>query len=81
MKYLKKEVRSKHKLIDSSEAELLKKVVEVRHKIKPRGDGDALKLSFVQVTVHGKKFAALVDTRATHSFLSKKATKLKWEES
>lgn len=36
VKYLKKEVRSKHESIESSEVELLKKVVDVRRKIKPK---------------------------------------------
>ena len=65
----------KHKSMDSSEVELLKKVAEVICKMKPKEDGDALKLSFVQVTVCGKRFAALVDTGTTHSFLSRKAAK------
>jgi len=75
VKYLKRDVRLEHKLMDTSEAEFLRKVAEVRHKIKPTEGGNALKLSFVQVTVKGKRFAALVDTGATHSFLSKKAAK------
>jgi len=75
VKYLKKEVRSKHKSIDSSEVELLKKVANVRCKIKLKEDGDSLKFSFVQVIAYGKIFAFLVDMGATHSFLSKKAAK------
>jgi len=75
VKYLKKEVKLEHEPIDSSEAEFLKKVVDIRHKTKQTEGGNALKLSFVQVTVKGKRFAALVDTGATHSFLSKKAAK------
>ena len=75
VKYLRRNVKLEHKPIDTSEAELLKKVADVRHKIKPTEGGDALKLSFVQMTMKGKRFAALVDTRATHSFLSRKAAK------
>lgn len=75
LKYLKKKFRLKHKSKDSPEVELLKKVTEVRCKIKAREDGDALKMSFVQVTVHGKNFSALVDTGATHSFPSRKEPK------
>jgi len=75
VKYLRRNVKREHEPIDTSEAEFLKKVVEVRHKTKPTKGGDSLKLSFVQVTVKGRKFAALVDTGATHSFLSRKAAK------
>lgn len=64
-----------HKPEDTFEAKFLKKVADVRHKIKPTEGGDALKLSFVLLTVKGKSFAALVDTGATHSFLIKKAEK------
>lgn len=74
LRYLKKEVRSKYNSKDSSEVELLKKVAKIRCKIKPREDGNALRLSFVKETVHGKQFAALVDIGATHSFLSRKET-------
>lgn len=65
----------KNKSIESFEVELLKKVAEVRFEIKPKEGGDALKLSFVQVILCGKRFETLVDTRATHSFLSKKVAK------
>ena len=75
VKYLKRNVKLEHKPIDSSEVEFLKKVADVRHKIKRTEGGDSLKLSFVQVTVKGKRFAALVDMGATHSFLSRKVTK------
>jgi len=75
VKYLRRNVKLEHKPMDTSKAEFLKKVADVRHKIKPTEGGDALKLSFVQVTVKRKRFAALVDMGATHSFLSKKATK------
>lgn len=75
VKYLKKNVKLEHEPIDTSEAEFLKKVVDIRHKIKRTEGGEALKLSFVQVTVKGKRFATLVDTGATHSFLSRKAAK------
>lgn len=61
--------------IDTFEAEFLKKVANVRHKIKPTEGGDSLKLIFLQVTAKGERFAALVDTRATHSFLSRKVEK------
>ena len=74
VKYLKRNVKLEHGPIDTSEAEFLKKVADIRCKTKPTEEGDSLKLSFVQVTVKGKRFAALVDTRATHSFLSRKAT-------
>ena len=73
--YFRWNVKLEHKPINTSEAEFLKKVADVRHKIKPTEGGDSLKLSFVQVTVKGKRFAALVDMRDTHSFLSRKATK------
>lgn len=59
----------KRKLKDRSEVELLKKFVEVRCKKKPTKGGDSLRLSLAQVIVHGKKFVALVDMGATHSFL------------
>ena len=75
VKYLKRNVKKEHEPIDTSEAEFLKKVAEVRHKKKPTEGGDSLKLSFLQMTVKGKRFAALVDTGATHSFLSKKVAK------
>jgi len=75
VKYLRRNVKKEHEPIDTSEAEFLKKVAEVRRKTKPTEGGDSLKLSFVQVTMKGKKFAALVDTGATHSFLSRKAAK------
>ena len=75
VKYLRRKVKVEHEPIDTSEAEFLKKVADVRHKTKPTEGGDSLKLSFVKVTVKGKRFAALVDTGATHSFLSKKAPK------
>jgi len=71
--YLKRTFRSKWNSKYPLEVKLLKKVVKVRHKTNPTKDGDALRLSFVQVTVHDKKFSTLVDTRATHSFLSRKA--------
>jgi len=70
--YLNRMVRSRHKVKDSSEVELLKKVVEIVCKTKPMEDGDALRLIFVHVSIFGKNFVELVDTRATHSFLSKK---------
>ena len=41
---------------------------------KAYGGWRCLKVYFVQVTIHGKNFATLVDMGATHSFLSKKAT-------
>jgi len=75
VKYLRRNVKKEHGPIDTSEAEFLRKVAEVRRKTKPTEGSDSLKLCFVQVTVKGKKFAALVDTGATHSFLSRKATK------
>ena len=75
VKYLRRNVKLDHMPMDTSEAEFLKNFFDVRHKIKPTEGGDALKLSFVQVTVKGKRFAALVDMGATHSFLSRKATK------
>ena len=75
VKCLRRNVEKGHEPIDTSEAEFLKKVAKIRRKTKPTEGGDSLKLSFVQVTVKGKKFAALVDTGATHSFLSRKAAK------
>ena len=75
VKYLRRNVKLEHKPIDTYEAEFLKKVADVRHKIKLTEGGDTLKLSFVQVTVKGKRFATLVDTGATHSFVSRKAAK------
>jgi len=75
VKYLRRNVKKEHKPIDTSKAEFLKKVAEVRHKTKPTEGGESLKLSFVQVTVKGRKFVALVDMGATHSFLSRKAAK------
>ena len=75
VKYLRRNVKREHKPIDTSEAEFLRKVAEVRHKTKPTEGSDSLKLSIVQVTVKGRKFAALIDTGATHSFLSRKVAK------
>jgi len=75
VKYLRRNVKKGHEPIDTSEAEFLKKVSEIRRKTKPTEGGDSLKLSFVQVTVKGKKIAALVDTGATHNFLSRKEAK------
>lgn len=73
VKYLKRDVGLEHKLMDTSEAKFLKKVANVRHKIKLTEGGNTLKLSFVQVIVKGKRFIALVDMGATHSFLRRKA--------
>jgi len=75
VKYLRRNVKMEHEPTDTSKAKFLKKVVDVRHKIKPTEGGDSLKLSFVQVTIKGKRFAALVDTGAAHSFLSRNAAK------
>lgn len=80
--YLKRIVRSKHELRDSSVKEMMKKIVEVRHKKTPSSNASALGLSFVKVTICGRKFVMLIDTGATNNFLSKKATmslKLKTE--
>jgi len=52
----------------------LKKFAKVGCKINPTKDVDSLRFSFVQITIHGKKFVSLIDTRATHSFLSIKTT-------
>jgi len=73
--YLRRNFKLEHKLIDNSEAEFLKKVVDVRRKVKLKKGGDALKLSFVQGTMKGKRFATLVVVEATHSFLRRKVTK------
>lgn len=54
---------------------MLKKVIEIRHKIKPREDVDTLNLRFLLVTIYGKRFVALVDMGAIHSFLSRKETR------
>lgn len=62
VKYLRRNAKKEHESIGTSEAEFLKKVVEIRRKTKPTKGGDSLKLSFVQGTVKGKKFSALVDT-------------------
>ena len=75
VKYLRRNVKVEHKPIDTSEAEFLKKVADVRRKTKPTEGGDSLKLSFVKVTMKGKRFASLVDTGDTHSFLSRKVAK------
>jgi len=75
VKYLRRNVKKEHKPIDTFEAEFLKKVAEVRRKTKPTEGGDSLKLSFVQVTMKGRKFAASIDRGATQSFLSRKAAK------
>ena len=75
VKYLKRYVELEHKPMDSSEVKFLRKVADVRCKIKSTEGYNALKLSFVQVTVKGKIFVALVDMRATHSFLSRKSAK------
>jgi len=59
--YLKKTVRTKHELRDSSVKETMKKIVEVGHKKTPSSNASALGLSFVQVTICGRKFAMLID--------------------
>jgi len=45
VKYFRRNVKLEHKPINTSEAEFLKKVADVRHKIKPTEGGDSLKLS------------------------------------
>jgi len=75
LKYLKGDVELEHKPMDTSEVEFLRKVADVRQKIKLTEGCNALKLSFVHVTMKGQRFAALVDMGDTHSFLSRKSTK------
>lgn len=75
VKYLKRKVDREPELIDSPEDDFLKQVAEVRRKTKPNKEDGSLKLSFVDVTVQGKRLAALIDTGATHSFVSRKTAR------
>ena len=74
-RYVKRTVKPKASSSkDILEEEMLKKIAEVRRKTRRRNDDESsLDLRFVSTTVHGKKFSALIDTGATHSFLSRKA--------
>lgn len=75
VKYLKRNVEKEHKTIDTSETKFLKQVADIRRKTKPIEEDGSLKLSFVLATVKGKRLAALIDTGATHSFVSRKAAR------
>lgn len=72
-KYVKIIVRSKPSLKDMLEEEMLNKIADIRRKIRRRNDNEiSVDLIFVSTTVHGKNFSSLIDTGATHSFLSRK---------
>jgi len=75
VKYPKRNVEKRHELVDTSEDEFLKQIAEIRRKTKPRKEDNSLKLSFVDVTVQAKRLAALIDTGATHSFVSRRTVR------
>lgn len=71
---MKSTVKPRASSKDILEEEMLKKIVKVRRKTRRRNDDESsLDLRFMSTTVHGKNFSALIDTWATHSFLSRKA--------
>ena len=73
-RYVKSTVKPRASSKNILEEEMLKKIVKVRHKTRRRNDDESsLDLRFMSTTVHGKNFSALIDTGATHSFLSRKA--------
>ena len=73
-RYVKSTVKPRASSKDILEEEMSKKIAKVRRKTRRRNDDESsLDLRFVSTTVHGKKFSALIDTGATHSFLSRKA--------
>ena len=73
-RYVKSIVKPRASSKDILEEEMLKKIAKVMHKTRRRNDDESsLDLRFMSTTVHGKKFSALIDTGATHSFLSRKA--------
>ena len=73
-RYVKSTVKPRASSKNILEEEMLKKIAKVRHKTRRNDDESSLDLRFMSTTVHGKKFSALIDTGATHSFLSRKAT-------
>ena len=80
-RYVKRTVKPRASSKDILEEEMLKKIAEVRRKTRRRNDDESsLDLRFVSTTIHGKKFSALIDKGATHSFLSRKATSSLWKD-
>ena len=69
-RYVKSTVKPRASSKNILEEEILKKIAKVRHKTRRNDDESSLDLRFMSTTVHGKKFSALIDTGATHSFLS-----------
>jgi len=75
VRYLKRNVEKEHEPFDTSEDDFLKQIAEIRRKTKLKKEDGSLKLSFVDTTVKGKRLAALIDTGATHSFVSRKTAR------
>ena len=60
-RYVKSTVKPRASSKNILEEEMLKKIAKVRHKTRRNDDESSLDLRFMSITVHGKKFSALID--------------------